>query len=226
MGLDLLGPILSRNKSLASAGLFAFLLIVVSNISFFQAEQLKKDLFYAPPPEIEHFHFGYNENIADTLWLRVIQDFDFCEKSIGNKLCQGNGWVSKILYTISFLSPHFRMAMFTGPLMLTVVVNDIAGASKVFDRAVKLFPEDWSILYAAGYQALIEEKDKPKAARLLEMAAQHGAPSWIYGMASRLYTEAGEKEMAVRLYESLAHSSLNPVLLSEIRKRLGISPNQ
>lgn len=34
--------------------------------------------YVAPPKEILHFTFGYRESIADGLWLRVIQDFDFC----------------------------------------------------------------------------------------------------------------------------------------------------
>jgi hypothetical protein len=210
-------------KSLAIAGLFSFLLVAVSNLSHFEFERSKKDLFYAPPDEVEHFHFGYQENIADSLWLRVIQDFDFCEQNIGHKICQNNGWVSKVLYSISKLSPHFRMAMYTGPLMLTVVVNDISGASRLFDRAVELFPNDWPILYAAGYQAMIEEKNKDKAAHLLEAAAKNGAPAWIYGLATRLYTEAGEKELAEHLYEGIAQSNLNPELLSQIRERLQIS---
>lgn len=33
-----------------------------------------------PPDKIELFVFGYHESVADSLWLRLIQDLDFCGK--------------------------------------------------------------------------------------------------------------------------------------------------
>ncbi|MCB0413071.1 MAG: tetratricopeptide repeat protein [Bdellovibrionales bacterium] len=33
-----------------------------------------------PPHNIEHFHFGYNDNLADMFWLRWIQNIHYCGK--------------------------------------------------------------------------------------------------------------------------------------------------
>lgn len=43
--------------------------------------QAKEKLWVAPPPHLEKFSFGYQEIVADLLWLRVIQDFDQCNKA-------------------------------------------------------------------------------------------------------------------------------------------------
>ena len=176
-----------------------------------------------PIPQIEHLSLGYNENLADMFWLRAIQDFDLCEKKIFQDRCQPKGWLYQMLLAITKLSPEFKMPMLTGPVMMSVVVGDIEGASELFDYAVKQFPKDWSIAYRAGYHALYEEKNNEKAAKLMEQAARNGAPSWVYNLATRLYTKAGEKELALRLYSELkASGNFDSKLLSEIQKRLGI----
>lgn len=182
-----------------------------------------KRALIAPPPFIEHLHFGFNEPLADALWIRSIQDYDYCEEEISYQNCKGNGWLAQMLDAITNLSPQFRMPYATGGLALTVVVSDYAGASKIFDKAVKAFPNDWPILYRAAYHALFEEKDKEKAARLLIRAAQNGDAEWYYTLAARLYNESGQRELGLKLYEQLKKENYNPRVLALMRKRLGIS---
>ncbi len=38
------------------------------------------DIYLIPPKDIVHFHFGYKEFLADSLWLRVVQNLDLCEQ--------------------------------------------------------------------------------------------------------------------------------------------------
>ncbi len=127
-----------------------------------------------------------------------------------------------MLDTVTTLSPLFRIPYASGGLALTVLISDYEGASRLFDKGVKIFSTDWRMLYAASYHALYEEKDKPKAARLAIQAAQNGAPSWLYSLASRLYTDAGEKELGLRLYQSLKEKGEDPKLLARMREKLGI----
>jgi len=180
-----------------------------------------KDLFSKPPPNIEHFSFGFREPIADSLWVRVIQDFTFCESPKGDKLCRGQDWVYWMLSGISNLAPEFRLPHLVGPMMLTIIVNDIQGASLLFDRAVILFPKDWQILYAASYQAVFEEKNHAKAGDLVLAAAKNGGPTWLYDYANRLYFDAGKKDNAVELMDYVEKNPGIPEGIREnIRKRL------
>lgn len=188
-----------------------------------------------PPPYLERMSFGFQETLADLLWVRAIQDFDYCE-SLGERAelsvsvganesrqpnrCVGQGWLYQMLNTIMNLSPHFRAPAATGGLALTVLVNDSAGASKIFDRAVAAFPEDWPILYRASYQALLEEKNKVKAAQLLERAAKAGGPQWLYQLASRLYSEEGQKMMLEQLYVEAVAADIPEAMLNVIKQRL------
>jgi len=173
-----------------------------------------------PPPQITHFTFGFPDQIADQFWLRTIQDFDYCEQKIAENTCRNQGWLYQMLDLITELSPHFRMPHATGPLALTVLISDIEGASKLFDKAVRNFPDDWSILYRAAYQALFEEKNKEKAADLLYRSAKQGAPSWVYALAGRLYSEAGQKELGERIFQEIDQDPNMKTVAERLRKRL------
>lgn len=175
---------------------------------------------YLAPPQIKHFTFGYSEQMVDALWVRSIQDFDYCERKIDKINCEGKGWLYQMLDLISELSPHFRTVHSAGPLALTVIVSDIEGASKLFDKAVQNFPNDWTILYRASYHAIYEEKNKEKAASLLERAARNGAPSWTYSLAGRLYTEAGQRELGQRIYDEISQDPNLKDVAERLKKRL------
>lgn len=208
----------TRAREFILLALCVFMIVMIQQHPRLTGNAVKE--FAAPPPQMEHFVFGFQESTADLLWIRAIQDFDYCEHEVVQKKCAGQGWLYQMLSTIMNLSPHFRMPAATGGLALTVLVNDMEGASKIFDRATQAFPEDWVILYRASYHALFEEKDKPKAARLLERAAHHGGPEWFYQLSSRLYTEAGEREFAQKMFEEIKNSDVPPAILAVIQERL------
>lgn len=183
---------------------------------------IAQKMFIAPPPYVEYFTFGYSEAIADGLWIRAIQDFDFCDQEIGRQLCKGQGWLYHMLDTITTLSPQNLIVFRTGPLELTIVVNDVEGASKLFDKAVLYFPDDWIILSRAAYHALYEEHDKKKAADLLVRAAKNNGPIWYNNLAATLYTDSNNKALGFSLYRHLKASSADEKVLARMREKLGI----
>lgn len=176
---------------------------------------------YATPPEIKHFTFGYNEQIADILWVRAIQDFDFCSEKINATDCKGQSWLFHMIDRITELSPKFRMPYSSGGIALTILVNDYEGATKIFDKAVVAFPNDYPILSRAAYHAIYEEKDNVKAAKLLRQAAQAGGPAWYYTLAGRLYTESGKIELGESIVaEMKASGTVDPSFISRLEKKI------
>lgn len=165
-----------------------------------------------PPHHIERFAFGQADLIADLLWIRGVQSFDYCGEqfqdsnlnSIQNqsenlrKSCQ-EGWLYQILDAATRLSPKYRVIYSRGAINLSVVVNDQVGAKKLFDRGTKEFPRDWAIHYMKGYHQLEEVKDLEGAAESMRRAAQFGAPSWVTFLAARIYSDAGQAEWGVRV---------------------------
>jgi hypothetical protein len=194
--------------------------LITATVKFNLDLKEKKQVYFPPPIQIKHFTFGYHETMADLFWLRAIQDFDYCEKEIAHQNCIAKGWLFHVLNLATELSPKFVIPHSAGALALTVLVSDYAGATVIFDKAVARFPSSWKIAYNAGYHALYEEKDQAKAARLLEQAARNGAPSWVYSLASRLYTDAGKRELAEGLVRDLEASGFDQALIERMKKKI------
>ncbi|NUN04828.1 MAG: hypothetical protein HUU57_03605 [Bdellovibrio sp.] len=164
--------------------------------------------------------FGFNEAIADTLWIRALQDFDYCEAKIADNVCANNSWLYLMLDAITNLSPNFRMPYATGSLALTIIISDIDGATKIFDKGVKAFPNDWPILYRAAYHYLYEVKDKKKAAELLIQAGQNGAPAWVFALAGRLYSDAGSMDLAEALLQQIIQENQDPAVIKRLQDKI------
>lgn len=180
------------------------------------------------PREMKYFTLGYSEVVADTLWLRVIQDFEYCEKrkvyratsySATEAVCE-RGWVYHMVDAITELAPKFRHPYLYGGLFLSVLVNDIEGAAALLGKAVERFPQDWQLIYLAGYHAALEEKDELKASRLLAQAGRAGAPPWIFSLAAKLSEKEGKVELSKSILEEALKMNLDPATEERIKTRL------
>ena len=178
----------------------------------------------APPRALEHFHFGFRYAMADLFWIRTIQDFDFCERAISKNRCEGQSWLFQTLDLVTQLDPRFLMAYSAGGMALSIIISDVEGASRLLDKGVRAFPNDWVLTYKAAYHALYEEKDQLKAAGLMTRAAQHGAPDWVFALAGRLYTEAGHRELAERVLAEMQTLDLDQRIQERLRQKLRESP--
>lgn len=195
--------------------------------------------FLVPPPEhIEWFHFGFRDSMADSLWLRWIQDSDACQSYKGvapssdipseahgfevprHRVCD-NSWGFKMLDAVTKLSPLFEMPYVAGAVTLSVLVEDYAGAKIIFDRGIAQFPNNWTLLYRASYHYLFDQHDLVQAADLLTRAEKSGAPYWLPLLAARLYSKAGQLEMGIAVLESLKQSQANNAkAVADIERRI------
>lgn len=197
------------------------------------------DRYLYPPPEyIEYFHFGFSESMADSFWLRWIQDSDTCQtylKPVEHfqpvidlqsrtynpryKNCD-NSWAFKMLDVVTKLAPRFRMPYLAGGISLSVLTEDYAGATVIFERGLKNYPEDWSLAYRAAYHYLFDLKDEKRAADLLLQAEKNGAPLWLKLLASRLYSQVGQIEMGISVLQSYKATLKDEESIKIIEKRI------
>lgn len=177
---------------------------------------------YLPPPKIiKNFSLGLSRQWADSLWLRAIQDMDYCEQKITENECKGKSWLFQVLDLATELDPQIEPGVYQiAGLALTVIISDYAGASQIFDKAVVQHPSSWPILYAAAYHALYEEKDKLKAARLYESAGKNGAPTWVFSLAGRLASDGGDKEYSQQILQGMIASQADPAIIKRLQEKL------
>ncbi len=211
--------------------------------------------WFIPPEESRYFLFGFAESYADSLWLRLIQNFDFCENrdvqdgrvamyyyqqnanqsgrstaSNANEQAEvplhlrtpscKKGWAFQMLDRITDASPKFRIAYAVGGVGLSVMVDDREGATLLFEKAIKAYPNDWPILYRAAYHFLLENNDEQRAAELLGRAAEAGAPYWTAALAGRLYSKAGRTQLAKEVIGSMLERYPDGPQAEALRKRL------
>ncbi|MGE3681870.1 MAG: tetratricopeptide repeat protein [Bdellovibrionales bacterium] len=202
----------------------------------------KADSYLNPPPEmIEHFTFGFDESVADSFWLRWIQDSDTCQTYKGashsesrvtppiskgdvfynprHRVCD-NSWAFKMLDAVTKTAPKFEMPYMAGAMALSVLVEDYAGASVIFNRGVEQHPENWMILYRAAYHFLFDTQDLPRAAELLNRAAEHGAPYWVRFLSARVYSRAGQLELALSNLEAYRKTLDDPKAIEGVDMKI------
>lgn len=155
----------------------------------------------------KYFSFGNSIQLADLFWLRFLQEVDsFNELKIADShLCpdKTSSWHYHTISVAMQMDPKFYIMAAVAPLLVSITISDSVGATKLFDKAVENFPNDWRILYQASYQAQIEEKNLKKAAELLYRAGQNGAPRWVLSLSGGLYNELGMKAFADSVYSYL-----------------------
>lgn len=201
----------------------------------------QKSLHLAPPAQqIKNFTFGYSDILADLFWLRVLQKFDYCENEDSPRaLNQGldieaildyemppsrchKGWVFQMIDRITDLSPSFRYAYAAGASLLSIAVDDREGARIIFEKAMRKFPKDWSIIYRAAYHYLFEIQNGSRAAILMEAAAKNGAPGWVISLSSRIHTKMGKVELGITVLQDFLKKNPDTSFKEYILRRISV----
>lgn len=180
----------------------------------------KRTDYIAPPIEIKYLTGGFHVAMADSFWLRAVQDFDYCEQKNNEGDCKNRSWLFQVLNLVTELDRRFELAYMYGGLALTVLISDVNGATTIYDRGVQEFPKSWPLLYTAAYHALSEEHDKSKASKLYYQAFQNGAPNWTSLLAGRLAAEAGDRDFSQSVLQQMKADQFNPLWIKRLEDRL------
>jgi hypothetical protein len=183
-----------------------------------QAEQ--RTLYVAPPLEVKYLMSGFAAQAADSFWLRAIQDTEYCEQLVSEAACVGKSWLFNMINLTVELDPYFIEAYYYGGLSLTILIQDVPGATIIFDKGVDRFKHEWPLLYTAAYHALFEQKNKAKAAKLYMMAANSGAPSWVRLSAGKLAVDGGDRETAEEILNQMIKSEQDPQWIKQLKSKL------
>ena len=202
------------------------ILIFLAIVSFFLQQQMAQPEVQfqtnkvAPPLEISYLSVGFKPQLSDSFWLRSVQDTEYCEKMLDSSKCVGQSWFFNIINLAIELDPLFSEAYYYGGLSLTVFIHDSAGASIIFDKAVKIFKYEWPMLYLAAYHALFEEKDYLKASKLYLRAADNGAPAWVRLSAGKLAVNGGDPAAAKEILNQLIRSEADESWVRALKEKL------
>lgn len=202
-------------------GILILITWLSSHVFFSKSYNRFDESYIAPPKAIQHFTAGFKIQVADSLWMRAVQDFDHCSNRLAENVCEGNSWLYSVLDLASTLDSRLEPVMYqTGGLALSILVGDVEGGAKILERGSRVYPDSWLIAYAAGYHALYEEKNKTKAARYYLRASEKGAPDWTRVLAARLASEGGDIEFADKILEDMIAQNQDEKLIKRLKLKL------
>lgn len=118
------------------------------------------------------------------------------------------GWMFRTLDLIMDLAPKFETAAEVGPITLSVIADDIEGATALFEKSLRNFPNNWIIAYRAAYHYMVELEDSHRAADLFMQAYRNGAPEWTPLLAAKLQQKVGRLEVAKLILEDFLKQDL------------------
>ncbi len=208
----------------------------------FRKERKVPDIFIPPSKKMTSFTFGYNDFLSSLMWVRVVQDFHICDQNkdrskypspregmdpvndvLTRELPQSTcdeGWVFQMLDVISDLSPDFKAVYLDGGVMLSVLVDDRAGAAKILNKGLEYYPEDWKLLYRTAYHELFELQNAESASALLVRAGKRGAPRWVFSLSAKLLTKLGRAEFAKTILETVLQRDRTGMYRDRIKNQL------
>ena len=186
-----------------------------------------RPVYFAPPQAIKHFSFGFAEVYGDILWLRLIQDIDFCSSKKGNPIYKETskyqcreGWSYKMTDALTELTPRFLSPYLTASSIMSVVMGDKIGAKKIYDKGVQRFPYNWNLLFHAGYHYIWELKDEKRGTELLLQSARNGGPKWLYSLTAKKYREIGKLILAREILQEFLEKDKKGEYHNTIKKKL------
>jgi len=212
-------------KDLIVCSLVFALSLIVFQPSF--QKKTEKAFYFAPPRDIKYFSFGFQEIYADILWMRLLQNIDFCQSKDGIPVYDGTkkhschkGWSYKMTDAITELAPRFLAPYNIAGSIMSVIMGDKMGAKKIYDKGMQNFPTNWRLHFAAAYHYLIELEQHKEAIPILIKTAELGGPFWLYALAAKSYQKIGRLLLARETLKSAIESNRSVQYREAFKNRL------
>lgn len=192
--------------------LLVFFSVLCLSVSYFIAKDMKKPVINISKQDStfnlndgawKYFHLGQKRLISSLLWIATIIESDH-EHYKGKDL---NSWMYLRFKTISILEPEFyELYNFGGPY-LSIIKDDIEGASELYEKGLLHFPDDRKLLFNSGFHFYYEAKDNQRAIlSLRKMAKLYPETPLLIPTLARLESLENSPEAALELLNSYENS--------------------
>jgi hypothetical protein len=142
---------------------------------------------------------GYQHAGADLLWLQLLQ-------VLGKKKTSADEyeWIYHTLDVITTLDPQYDYAYYVGGVVLTNLAHRTDLSNRLLEKGFDANPTVWNLPFLLGYNYYFILDDAARGAEYMAAAAKlPGGPSYLPGLASRMYAEANNPEVALQLLKAL-----------------------
>ncbi|MBC7426887.1 MAG: hypothetical protein H7321_10160 [Bacteroidia bacterium] len=147
----------------------------------------------------QFFSLGQKRLISSVIWISTILESDH-EHYKAHDL---NSWMFLRFNTISFLEPKFYENYAFGGMYLSIIKDDLSGASVIYNKGLAQYPDDFSLLRDAGFHYYFEVGDFEKSLPIYKKLTKFKNSSQVItSTLARLEANQGNKEDAFNLLKS------------------------
>jgi hypothetical protein len=159
---------------------------------------------------------GYHTLTADVLWLRIVQ-------VVGKRgtTPKEYEWIYHALDVLTTLDPQYDYAFQVGGIVLTELAGRPDLSSRLLEKGLDSNPTIWQIPFYLGYNHYYHLHDEIKAAEYMSRAAQlPGRPAYLPLLATRLYAEAGNPEVALNFLAEMWRQTQDAHIKEQLETRI------
>ena len=167
----------------------------------------------------QYFNLGQKRLASSIIWISTILESDHDHYNKRDL----NSWMFIRFSTISFLEPKFYENYAFGGVYLSIVKDDLKGASIIYDKGLEQYPNDFSLLRDAGFHFYFEVGDFRKSLPIYKKLREFKNPSPIViSTLARLEINDGKVEDAFNLLSDhyLQIKDKESIVATKIRQHL------
>lgn len=167
---------------------------------------------------INIFDLGQKRLLSDILWITTLLESDLSHYK-GKDL---NSWLYLRFLTISTLDPLFLQNYQFGGQYLSIIKDDLLGAEVIFDLGIEKYPDDYTLLFNAGFLQAFELQNFQKAIPLyVKLSNNPMTPRYVISLINKLkYSLNKDLEVAFQLVKESYVNTNDKFLKDKLRQDL------
>ena len=161
---------------------------------------------------------GNERLLASILWIQTLLESD--EEHF--KKDDGNSWMFYRFNSISYLTPNFYENYLFGGKYLSIIKDDIYGAETIYEKGLRIYPEDYELIKDAAFNYYFEIKDYDKAITLYKKILNHPRIEKEFSLLPSIIAKAIHKRGSPEEAYSVLLNQYNTTKIEAIKKRLAL----
>ncbi len=197
------------SRRLTYSALFVVMAILIGFLTYLQQDLDRRsdrmagtieDLAQLPRGEVlRPALLGYHHLGADILWLRMLQVLGKKHNSVDEHV-----WLYHAMDVITTLDPLYAYVYYVGGVVLTELAGRVDLSNQLLEKGHAANPNEWNLPFLLGYNYYFVLNQPAKGADYISRAAKiPGGPGFLPGLATRMYAESGNPDVALQFLEAV-----------------------
>jgi len=194
-------------------GIYFIQLNIDNNFSY---QQIEKMLYLPSGKFIKPLCLGFDELVADILWIKAVGYFGTHVKTDRNY-----PWLYHMLDLITTLDPLYQYPYEFGAIIFSLEADNVHQSISILKKGIKNYPDYWRFYFYLGFDYFFILKEPTIAADYIAKAATlPGHPPYLPRLAASLYAVSQGKEHAIIFLKQIYENTQDKQIRSMLEKKM------